>query len=178
MAEAAKEVSAGDGGGAPDVRTPLVRPEAQDAEVHSPAGAAGAQGAPSFPFTWTVDVRFRDVDSMGHAHHSLPLIYFEEARAALWRDLTGQSDALTLDYIMAEATLRYRGRILWPQRARVGVRVSRIGGKSFELEYELRAETGEVLTEGRTVQVMYDYGAGQSKPIPEDLRARLERLAE
>lgn len=139
--------------------------------------APGAESRGGFPFTWPVDVRFRDIDAMGHAHHSLPLVYFEEARAALWRELTGQRDPLAIDYIMAEVTLSFRGRILWPQRASVGVRVARIGEKSFELEYELRSRTGELLTEGRSVQVMYDYAAGRSKAIPAGVRAGLERLA-
>lgn len=137
--------------------------------------SAGLEPA-GLPFTWPVEVRFRDIDAMGHAHHSLPLVYFEEARAALWRELTGQREPTAIDYIMAEATLRFRARILWPQRALVEIRVARVGERSFDLEYELRSEEGELLTEGRTVQVMYDYEQGHSKPIPQAVRERLEGL--
>ena len=34
-------------------------------------------------------------------------------------------------------------------------------------------QPGVLLASGTTVQVMYDYSAGQSIPIPEHLRARL-----
>jgi acyl-CoA thioester hydrolase len=42
-------------------------------------------------FRTSVPVRFRDLDAMGHAHHTLPLIYLEEARAAFWRELKGSA---------------------------------------------------------------------------------------
>lgn len=113
---------------------------------------------------------------MGHAHHTLPLVYFEEARAALWRQLTGESAPAAVDYVIAEATLHYRARILFPQTATVDIRVSDVGRSAFTLLYGLRSENGELLTEGRTVQVMFDYEAGRSKPIPPGLRDRLEAL--
>ncbi len=57
----------------------------------SDAGVPAAGASPeAYRFRYAVDVRFRDLDPMGHAHHSLPLIYFEEARAAYWRDVVGQ----------------------------------------------------------------------------------------
>ncbi len=127
-----------------------------------------------FRFEHRAEVRFRDLDPMGHAHHSLPLIYFEEARAAYWRDVVGRSGADEIDYILAEATLGFHARILFPQRVTILVRVSRIGSSSFDMEYQLRSADDELLADGRTVQVMYDYAAGRPKQIPAEIRARME----
>lgn len=127
-----------------------------------------------FRFEHRAEVRFRDLDPMGHAHHSLPLIYFEEARAAYWRDVVRRSGADDIDYILAEATLGFRARILFPQRVTVLVRVSRIGSSSFDMEYQLRSADDELLADGRTVQVMYDYAAGRSKEVPAEVRVRME----
>src|SRR4051812_43292320 len=93
----------------------------------------------SFRFRYPVAVRFRDIDIMGHAHHSLPLVYFEEARAAYWRDVAKRPDIVSTDYIIAEFTIRYHARTLFPDTLSVGVRTSRLGGKSFEMEYEARS---------------------------------------
>jgi len=128
-----------------------------------------------FLFRHPVEVRFRDIDAGGHAHHSLALIYFEEARSAYWEEVVGRSGLDEVDYIMAEATVRYHRRIFWPGRLSVGVRVSRIGRKHFVMEYAVEADrNGEILVSGSTVQVMYDYEEGASKSVSDELRARIE----
>lgn len=129
-----------------------------------------------FRFRRPVDVRFKDIDIGGHAHHSHALVYFEEARAAYWREVGGRGGLGDVDYILAEARLRYHARILWPQRLDVGVRVSRLGKRHFEMAYEVRSAEGELLVSGETTQVMYDYEAGASKRIPDDVRAAMEAL--
>lgn len=129
---------------------------------------------PTFRFRHPVEVRFKDIDVGGHAHHSHALVYFEEARAAYWRGVVGREGAGDVDYILAEAEVRYHARVLWPQTLDVGVRVSRLGKKHFEMVYEVRSAAGDRLVSGRTVQVMYDYGAGASTRIPDDVRTALE----
>jgi acyl-CoA thioester hydrolase len=111
---------------------------------------------------------------MGHAHHAMPLVYLEEARAAWWRMITGRDDLTSIDYVMAEITVRFHARTEYPARLEVGLRTSRVGGKAFEQEFEIRAPDGTLLSSGRTVQVMYDYAAGASKPIPDAIREKIE----
>lgn len=129
-----------------------------------------------FRFQHEVHVRFRDIDAGGHAHHSLALIYFEEARAAYWRKVAGRRTLHEIDYILAEATVRYHKRVFWPGTLTVGVRVSQLGKKHFVMEYEAGSADGEPVLSGRTVQVMYDYGTARTKRIPNPLRQRIERF--
>jgi acyl-CoA thioester hydrolase len=121
-----------------------------------------------------VPVRFRDVDAMGHAHHTLPLIYLEEARAAFWRELKGGASVDGIDYVMAEITLRFHARILYPSTVHVALAVSAVGTRSFTTRFELRSAEGTLLSSGSAVQVAYDYGAARAKPIEEANRAVLE----
>ncbi len=139
-------------------------------ERHETDGADSSH----FRFWHDVPVRFSDVDVAGHAHHADALIYFEEARWAYWSRVVGQPRSDDLGYVLAECRVRWHGRVLWPQTVRVGVRVSRVGRKHFEMEYEVRAASGERLQSGSTVQVMYDYSVGVSVPLSEELRAKLE----
>ena len=127
----------------------------------------------AFRFHHRGPVRFCDIDVGGHAHHAHTLVYFEEARCAYWQEVVGGS-VDDLDYVLAECRVRWHARVLWPQVLDVCARVSRIGRKHFEMEYEVRSPEGEKLSSGATVQVMYDYDAKSSKPMPPALRATLE----
>jgi len=131
---------------------------------------SGPGDAGTFRFRHPVEVRFRDLDPMGHAHHSLALIYFEEARGAYWREVVGRTGLEGIDFIMGETHVRHHARVRYPARLEVGVRVTSLGAKSFTMEYELRTGSGELLASGRTAQVMYDYAAACSKPIPPEVR--------
>ena len=124
-----------------------------------------------------VPVRFRDLDPMGHAHHTLPLIYLEEARASFWRELKQSAGLDTIDYVMAEITLRFHARILYPASVTVLLSVTRVGGRSFTTDFELRSPDDVVLASGSAVQVAYDYGAGRSKAIDGEDRVELEAWA-
>ena len=127
-----------------------------------------------FRFRHAVEVRFKDIDAGGHAHHSQALVYFEEARNAYWREVAGRGGLGEIDYILVEAGVRYHRRVLWPQTVDIGVRVSRLGKKSFEMEFLIRSSEGERLVSGRTVQVMYDYGVAATTRMPDPVRASIE----
>jgi acyl-CoA thioester hydrolase len=129
-----------------------------------------------FRFQHPVEVRFRDLDPMGHAHHSLPLIYWEEARARYWREVAGRPDLEAIDYIMGQATVRFHRRVLWPGRLLAGVRVNGLGRTSFTMEYALWDGEGRLLATGSSVQVCYDYDAGQPRPLEQATRDRIERF--
>lgn len=126
-----------------------------------------------YRFQRPVEVRFKDIDVGGHAHHSQALVYFEEARAAYWREVVGRTEQGVVDYILAEATVRWHQRVLWPAYLNVSVRVPLLGRKHFVMEYLVVSEEGERLVSGATVQVMYDYLAAASKRLPPDVRDRI-----
>ena len=123
-----------------------------------------------YRFRHPVEVRFKDIDIGGHAHHSHALVYFEEARSAYWRDVVGRTGEGSIDYILAEAAVRWHQRVLWPARLAVSVRVSLLGRKHFVMDYLIDSPVGERLVSGTTVQVMYDYSVRASKRLPEDVR--------
>ena len=129
-----------------------------------------------FRFRHPVEVRFQDMDVGGHAHHSHALVYFEEARWAYWREVVGRGSLDDVDYVLADAAVRYHRRIVWPARLDVGVRVATLGKKHFEMVYEVRSTDGERLLSGRTTQVWYDYEQGRTTRIPDDIRAAIEAL--
>lgn len=161
---------------AEDPETPPPPPPPLPLPRRAEATMAMGETPSPFRFRAEVPVRFRDIDVGGHAHHSHALAYFEEARWRYWTDVAGrEARAEAVDYILAEARLRYRARILHPDILSVGVRAESVGRTHVELAYEVRTGRDEVAVTGSTILVMYDYAAGRSKPVPDDLRVRLER---
>ena len=127
-----------------------------------------------FTFWHPVLVRFKDIDIGGHSHHSNALVYFEEARAAYWREVVGKGDIGEVDFILAEARVRYHQRVLYPLSLSVGVRVSFLGKKHFIMEYLVLGDQESELLSGETTMVMFDYGSGQTKRVPPEVRAAVE----
>jgi acyl-CoA thioester hydrolase len=127
-------------------------------------------------YTHRTQVRFRDLDSMGHAHHTLPIIYFEEARAAYWREIAGRAGISDIDYVIAEVRVQFKKRVLYPAELTVRTGVTHVGNASFVMGYELVDEEGVLLAAGESVQVMFDYANGKSKRMAADVRERIEKF--
>jgi acyl-CoA thioester hydrolase len=130
----------------------------------------------TFKFSYRVPVRFHDLDAMGHAHHTLPVIYFEEARAAYWREVAGRASVHDIDYVLAEIRVQFKERILYPATLTVRAGVTHVGNASFTMSYELVDEDGAVLATGESVQVMFDYQHGRSMRMPQETRSRIEQF--
>ena len=122
-----------------------------------------------YPFVHRERVRFRDLDGMAHVNNAVFSTYLEQARLAWF----GPSEQMPLaDVILARTELDFRSPVQAGEIVEVGVRPSRIGTKSFELEYELRA-AGRLVAEAKSVLVGYDYEHARSMEIPERWRRRM-----
>ncbi len=129
--------------------------------------------ARDYPFVYTVEVAFRDLDALGHVNHAVYFSYMETAR---WKYLQRVFEARALQelpIIVAQATCTYRSPAFLGETLLIGVGISRFGNKSFDMVYRLESTDGRLVAEGLTVQVMYDYQAGRTFPVPEDFKARV-----
>jgi acyl-CoA thioester hydrolase len=130
-----------------------------------------------FPFVHRETVRFSDLDGFGHVNNAIFSTYLEQARLAWFRTTgpgpAGAEEPMPLrDVILARTEIDFRSPVVFGEEVEVGVRPSRLGTKSFELEYELRAD-GRVVAEAKSVLVGYDYDREQSVPVPQRWRRRL-----
>lgn len=150
--------------------------ELPEETVDELAGQDRALG--SAPVTVDIPVRFRDVDGMGHVNNAVFSTYLETARIEYWQRLfPGEVELAKVEMILARAEIDFRGQIRFPGTVRVSARCPRIGTKSFDLVYRVVcAAGGDLFAEARTVQVAYDYRAGRTVPVSDDLRRRIERL--
>lgn len=121
-----------------------------------------------FRFSTSIAVRYADLDAQGHLNHAKYFTYMEQARfeyilaVGLWRREQGFE---AVGQIVAEAACSYKRPVQLGESVTVGVRTSRLGTKSMELEYRLSVGPAEVAV-GRTVQVAYDYTRQASVALP------------
>ena len=132
-----------------------------------------------FRFYHPIEVRYGDLDPQGHLNNAKYFTYTEQARIAYVKHLGLWHGGSFLDIgiILAEASMTFKAPILWGQPICVGVRVSRLGNKSFDVIYSIQdSETGVEHARGSTVQVAYDYHTAQTILIPEEWRQILTRF--
>jgi len=127
----------------------------------------------TFRFYCPIVVRFSDLDAYGHVNNSRYLTYLEQGRVeylthlGLW---DGHS-VLESGFILADVHIAFREPIRLGQDIRVGVRVTRLGRKSLQVEQNIEeSPSGQIKASATVVLVAYDYHILQSVLIPEAWR--------
>ena len=121
-----------------------------------------------------IEVRFRDMDSMGHVNNAVYFTYLEMARVAFYRHFMGVTQIQDLEMIAAKATCEFRSPATWNDRLLARVWVSRVGTTSFDFDYEITDEkSGRLIATAQTIQVAWDYRTDSKKLVPQRLRELL-----
>ena len=124
-----------------------------------------------FRFSTTLEVRWRDLDPMGHVNNAVYFSYLEQARVHYLRELgvvpRSPSD---IGFILADASCQFKSPLKLGERVTILTRVSQMRNSSFVFEYRAQGENGRLVATARTVQVFYDYEAQRPMPIPAEWR--------
>jgi acyl-CoA thioester hydrolase len=121
-----------------------------------------------FDYVHRENVRFRDVDALGHVNNAVFLTYLEEARIGFLQPMGADASGM----ILARVEIDFRAPLRTGDELEIGVRPRGVGTKSFELEYEVRARD-TVAAEARTVLVSFDYETGRAVEVPPAWREAL-----
>ena len=113
-------------------------------------------------------VRFRDLDAMGHMNNAVYATFIEQARLAFLTPNGANVESM----ILARLEIDFRSPVELGETVEIAVTPARVGTKSFDLDYVLRA--GErVVAQAKTVLVAYDYATGSSVELPDEWKERL-----
>lgn len=133
---------------------------------------------PEYRFLHPVEVRYGDLDPQGHLNNAKFLTYFEQARVCYWMELglfSKDQSFTEIGVIVADIHIRYEAPVHWGSPIQVGVRTSKIGGKSLTLEQcVLDAASVRQYAVGTVILVAYDYVKQASMRVPDDWRRRIE----
>ena len=135
-----------------------------------------AEESVPFRFHTTIEVRFRDLDPLGHVNNAVYLTYFEIARSGYFNAVHGRPFTVDdIGVVVAEARVRYRSPAFYGERLRAEVATVALRSRSFELRYRLSDdESGRLIAEGGTVQVAYDQRARRTAVFSPAWRQEIE----
>jgi acyl-CoA thioester hydrolase len=124
-----------------------------------------------YSFPVTIQVRFTDVDIMGHVSNTVYQNYYDTGKTQYFDHILPDLDYVNLGVVGASIKLDYLLPILMHYKIVVETRISVLGTKSFTMEHRLvNIETDEVLSTCTAVLVCYDTRQGKSRLIPDHWR--------
>jgi acyl-CoA thioester hydrolase len=132
-----------------------------------------------FPVVIELPVVWGDMDACRHVNNVAYFRYLESARVEYiarlgWFELEKQTG---VGPILASVQARFRKALTYPDRIRVGTRVSYVAEDRFTLEHLIVSlQHQAVVTEGQGTLVSFHYPSGKKVPLPEELRRRIEQL--
>lgn len=120
--------------------------------------------------------RISDLDGQGHVNNVNYSQFIQEARVNLKNVLMGER-AATFGQVVAKMEISYKVSLLHgTELVPIDAWVSRIGSKSYDIDYVLYDEQGRVSLKAKSTMVATN--AGGSTPIADDVRAMLEAALE
>jgi len=133
-----------------------------------------------FRFFHPIEVRYGDLDPQGHLNNAKYLTYFETGRIQYFTELKlfqpGQS-FMDIGVIMAKASVSFRAPVHYGMPVRVGVHITKLGGKSLTVEQNIvHTESGEVLATGEVILVAFDYHQNTTISIPDVMREKISEF--
>ena len=121
-----------------------------------------------------VQVRWRDLDGLGHVNHTVVLTYLEEGRDA-WLEGHG---ICRDEYVVGRCAVNFRREIDGDfKTVTVECGVRELGRSSLTTSERILDDTGRVVVDAEFGLVLWDPEQRGSRPISDDERASLEEVS-
>ena len=126
----------------------------------------------------TIETRWMDNDVYGHVNNVVYYSFFDTAVNRYLID-EGVLDIRAGDTVgfVVETSCTFEKPITFPDRVTAGIRVARIGTSSVRYEIGIfRNDDDESSAYGHFVHVYVDRARERARPIPDEMRAALEKI--
>lgn len=125
-----------------------------------------------------IQVRWGDMDALGHVNNAAFLTYLEQARVGYFAELgLWDGSAQGVGLIMARVEMDFRLPLFAGDDVHVFTRCARLGNRSFDTVQQIVRRTSagalEVAAPATITIVVFDYAAGHSVGIPDTWRRSL-----
>ncbi len=126
-------------------------------------------------FTINIQMRFQDLDAMGHVNNAVYFTYFEHGRLEFFKQKFCMIDPIELSFILAHVSCDFLIPLTIEDSMLLQMWVSKIGTTSFHFGYKLanRLDQSIVYAKGESVQVCYDYDQSKPVKVPNRLKKQL-----
>ena len=126
--------------------------------------------------TLPLQIRFNDIDMMGHVNNAVIMEFFDLGKSHYFKDagipVTPEEGDFTVMVVHVEVD--FLSQIRYEDRVEVRSHVSRFGNKSVEvMQQVVNTTTGLAVATCKTVMSGYSRSARTSAAIPEEIKARV-----
>jgi acyl-CoA thioester hydrolase len=119
-----------------------------------------------------VELRWRDLDFLGHLNQAVYHELLEEGRGALFQRLGVIENGFF--FVLARVELDHRHEVRRDHSpVTVVLRVEKVGRSSVTVAHDIVLPDGTVAATGSSVLVAWDRDARRSRPLTDDERAKL-----
>jgi acyl-CoA thioester hydrolase len=132
---------------------------------------AGYRTITSLPVQWG------DQDAFGHVNNVVYFRWFETSRVDFLDDFDTPvtMKGTGLGPILASISCAFRRQLRFPDTVYIGSKVTRVGRSSADISHAVVSrDQGEIVAEGVSAVVIFDYEAQRVTRIPADLRKQFE----
>lgn len=133
-----------------------------------------------FPVVIEQAVRWGDLDAFGHVNNTVFFQYFESARIAYF-EAVGFGTARGgggVGPILHSTQCRFRLPLGYPDRLRVGARVTTLEKDRFLMEYRIVSDQHDaVAADGTGLIVAFDYGTQAKADLPAAVAEKIRALS-
>ena len=118
-----------------------------------------------------IQIRFKDIDKLGHVNNANHITYLELSRVNYLNDVFKQLiDWSKEGIILARIEVDYKHPIYLEDEVWVHSRVSKIGNSSYDMEYVIVCMVDglpRVAAIGKSVQVCFNYETNKTMKMPD-----------
>ncbi len=127
------------------------------------------------PFRFQTRIRFIDTDASGRIHYTAIFRYFESAEIEFMRTLGIIYDKGEYTFPRVHVDCDFMIAMLHDDLIEIEVSLTKLGRSSARLEFQA-IKSGDVAAKGAIVIACMNRKSQRSMPIPEDVRAKLEKV--
>lgn len=117
--------------------------------------------------------RFNDTDALGHVNNATYSTWFEEARRPIFQIFVPDLDPKKWNLIIARIEIDFVAQGYFQKQVLIKTSVEKVGNSSFVLLQEA-LQDHVVISRSKSFLVHFDYALQKSKPLPPEIKAKLE----
>ena len=128
-----------------------------------------------FKHTMNVQIRFNDIDALGHVNNAVYMEFFDLGKANYFTEVNGGPvDWRTANVVVANVNCNYLAPIYFHEPMAVQTQAVYLHDRSLKLLQQLiNTKTGEVICQCQVIMVGFDVKNGTSAPIADDWKEKL-----
>ncbi|MHB1492574.1 MAG: acyl-CoA thioesterase [Thermoplasmataceae archaeon] len=117
-----------------------------------------------------LQIRFGDLDALGHVNNAAYLSFFELGRIDFFMKFLKGFHSKTVNFVVVHADIDFRIPIYYEDKPRILTEIEKVGTTSVSFKHTiLRQGDDAILSSGKTVIVWVDRG-GKKQQIPEHIK--------